>query len=421
MAALPIIFGAGGLMAYLVSDNITIPNQQLSQKYNLTNIYYPQSLNEETRNILKLITLNENIPNLGSQKYPNFKYPTEINIFENYQSCCDLKIATIDLSSRLSQMGHYILKSNSIYFVNFKAGLDSRYNLDLGEFNSNYNKQSMMNQIISLHNRNLLDDIEYLNLVTLINQSMNFNKYEKIKSIIQNKKIIKWKLQELINGIKILPGNKKLFLQDAIAHKSIIKLEIIALVNQRFIKFNTFFLLTYLDTYGHLNRLNMNLKDTINDMVNYYQNKPNHLISLTQRLWQSALYSHNDTLLIQLTPLFQSNIGILNQISEDIKILIFMLKKIFNPKKIPWTSIVSEIEQFKYRLNDYQLKPSINRQLIFLLIDEIKNNYELYGNQINKLSVIKNLNYIGNYLSKIVNRYVINYLKHHDLDINQFS
>lgn len=425
MAELPLIFGVGGIMGYLLAHTDKIDNKTNEPQYQLTEIRNPDSLSSETRSIIDLITLQENINPVGSQKYKIHKYPSDIDIFETYRSCCDVYTATIDIAERLRKMGTEIKKNNKVYFGDFKAGLDDRYDIDIGEINyldhtvKNYNKKQVIKNLIGLYNKKLLTDVEYSEIITLINLPFSFDNYEKIKNIIKNKKTVRWTLDELIIGSKKLTGNVDLSLEEALTQKSIVKIDVWAMVQgNRYTEITSFFLFIYADKNGQEHILNMELGDVIDsllqDVVYYSSDEHKKSMKLAKRMWQLAMYLHYDELLQKLTPLFQSDIGILNQIAGDIEVLMLMLNKLPNP---PMDSIIKEIDEFKGRLGSYQLT-KLDDKLIFMLIDDIVGMYRSYKSKIDKSLVIKNLTYIQNYLLAIVEAYASSYLINNDISVD---
>ncbi len=418
---IPILVGISGLIGYLMADQ-TDPHQ-LS---NLTELRNPESLPADTRQMIDLITIQKDIKPVGSQKFKIQKYPSDIDLFEKYQTCCDLPTAKIKIVRELQKIAKRIQQSKVVYFGDFKAGRDDRYLIDLGQVNYlnhtiiGFNATKLANQISTLLKSKLLTSDEYVEIIHLIHQPINIPNQEQLVDIFKSKQSIRWTLNEIIKGEKILIGGLKLTLGDAIAHDAIVKLDVWGQIQGgRFTEITNFMIFTYVDTSGQTYPVNIRLGNLIEsfmkDIILYSSQEHRKSMKLAKRIWQLSTYLDDVEMLQKITPLLQSEIGIPNQIASDIEVLKLMLNKVTNP---PLELIIKEIDEFKSRLSSFQ-EISLDEKLINLLIDEIRENYTKYGKNYDQKLMIANLTYLETYLQGIVEILASEYLQTNRINIQR--
>ena len=428
MAEIPLFLGLGGLVGYIIAESDQINQLTGQNQYDVTELRDPNSFSRKTRKIIDLVTIQQNINPVGNYKYKIQKYPNEIHIFEKYKSCCDLQTAARDISNQLIDIAREIHRIPEIYFGEFKAGLDDRYDIkvDLGEINYSKNeirefdRATITEHLSNLLEKNLLTEKEYSELIFLVHQPLKFINYQKLLDLLKHKRNIVWTIDELIAGEKTLIGGQIITLQEAITHKSIIKLNVWAKIeDNRYSEITNFFIFIYSDEKGKEHILNLELGDLIEsfmkDIIFYSTKQHQQSMKVAQRMWQLAAYINNQEILNKLYPLFQSDIGILNQIASDIDVLLMMLKKLPDP---PMNDMMFEIDEFKFRLSTFN-EVHIDEDFIYEIIDTIIDNYDKYGNQLNKENIINNLTYLQDYLLTIVEQYSSKYLKENDINRHQ--
>jgi hypothetical protein len=438
MAMLPRLLGIGGIMGFLIAETGEIDEQTGELNYDVMELRDPEGLSLETRKVIDLITIQDNIRPIGSQKYKVQRYTTDIDLFEKYTSCCDFETATSSIAKKLQTIAKEIKSNTIVYFGKFKAGLDQRYDIDLGHSDpinhslTGYDSNRVVEKLSSLLINKLLTEEEYVEMVYLANTKLNFGDYEKLNKMIKHKKEVHWKIDEIIEGKKTLPGGLVLTLAESITHKSPIKLTVWAQAeNNRYLEFSNFFFFIYIDKDGNEHVLNLEAGDIIDkyvkDIIHYSSDGHRKSMKLAEIIWQLAVNVNSKEILEKLYPLFKSDIGLLNQVSSDIDLLIDMIETLPTP---PYKEIISELEDFKTRLSSFQV-PGVkfDEKIVYLLINSIiyllidsavdsRQNYES-PSSIDKGLLIKNLNYLKKYCGEIVEKYSYNYLIDHDIDYNE--
>jgi hypothetical protein len=419
MAQIPVVLGLGGVLGYFIGE-------KTQPKYDILETRNPDNLSLQTRKVIDLITIQEGINPVGSQKFKIQKYPSDIDVFEKYQTCCNLQTATKDVAQRLETIAKQLKKTTDVYFGDFKAGLDSRYDVDLGDIDylkheiRNFDRPLITEQLSALLTSGLLTNSEYIEMIYLVNQPLKFQTYEQLKEMIKDKKTVRWTLNELIKGEKTLVGGKKLTLEEAITQKTAVKIDVWSKVqSNRFVEVTNFFLFIYIDEKGEEHVMNLELGDLIEsfmkDIILYSTEEHKKSMKVAKRIWQLSTYLNYQEMLNKLYPLFQSDIGLLNQIASDIDVLKMMLVKLPNP---PLQDMITEIDEFKSRLSTFQ-EVKLDENLIYLIIDSITENYQKYGNNVDKNFIIDNLSYLEEYFLNIVENYASSYLKENDINREQ--
>lgn len=76
-------------------------------------------------------------------------------------------------------------------------------------------------------------------------------------------------------------------------------------------------------------------------------------MKVAKRTWQLSTYINDQDMLNKLSPLFQSDIGLLNQIASDIDVLKLMFARL-DQSQLPLDEMIEEVDQFKARLSTFQ-------------------------------------------------------------------
>lgn len=230
-------------------------------------------MSEHTRKVIDLITIQEDINPVGSQKFKIQKYPSDIDVFESYRACCDLQSAGEQIVSELKKIAKDLKKDKTVYFGDFKAGLDDRYIIDLGQLDyleqiaRNFDKKVITKKLSNLLKTNLLTEQEYVEILTLVKQPITPSNFEKIKDFFKSKQTIRWTLDELIAGEKQLPLGKTLLLKDAITHQSPVKIDVWSKILGRFTEITNFFVFVYIDKKGKEHVLGPQLGNLIDSFI----------------------------------------------------------------------------------------------------------------------------------------------------------
>src|SRR5690606_11974822 len=105
--------------------------------------------------------------------------------------------------------------------------------------------------------------------------------------IFRERKIIRWNESDLLKKYKILPGNLKIKLNEALQYQTFVKLDVIAFINNKFIELTNFFILMYeKDGILHPINLSYNFYDD-NEKIKIYEKQITEDI---EKLYFSDMY-----------------------------------------------------------------------------------------------------------------------------------
>jgi hypothetical protein len=393
------------------------------------------SLSVDTVNAINMITLDSRFPPniVGSFKYVVHEYPADIDMFESYQSHaireapeknsngCSYKEAIKDIASKFKDIALRLKEGKDVYLGDFKAGHDNRYRVNIGYIRNlklaNYNPFLIRSNIIKIGEQGLYSEAEVSELLSKVIEQPSLQEYSDLENAIRKRYIIRWTLDELLNGFKILPLNVKLTLEEAIGHKSIIKIDIWLYLNQRYIEMTNWYMLTYKDNQGVIKNLSIKPEkyesSLIKDLYHYNNPAVNKYMKLAKRLWLYAVLKKNKQLMISLYPLFGSGASKMYQIVGEIETIQNILEKV---KKVSLDTIITNIEDWKTRLGTVMsdILPIPVAHVVYENINIIlKNKHK-------KEFILVKLDEISDKLTQYINRYVKLYFSRNHIKLEKF-
>ena len=301
----------------------------------------------------------------------------------------------------------------------FKAGYDDRYYINIGKTEGskiiNYDTERIKSDILKLKKNNLLTLEEYNELIEKVVENPKLQQFYDLESQIKKKYVIRWKLNEIINGVKTLPLGLDIKLEDALTHKSIVKLDIWIYLNKRYIEMTNMYMLTYDDEDGKTHNLSVKPEkyetSLIEDLQKYSNRSVNKYMKLAKRLWVYAVLKDNKKIMFDLYPLFSSSASKMYQIAGEIETIENILKNI---KKPLLSSIKANIEDWKTRLGTVMSDtlPTSVANDIYKKIDSVIKNIH------NKQYAISTLEEISDTLIIYINKYVKRYLRKKNLMVD---
>ncbi|NBO23056.1 hypothetical protein EBU94_06950, partial [bacterium] len=175
------------------------------------------------------------------------------------------------------------------------------------------------------------------------------------------------KPDEVLKGKKQIRGGLTITLEQAFGSPTIAKLDVIGFVQQN--RFTDFSVIYEFHNKGHpLNPDKIDIVKSLKENIIAYESEGNIFKSLKRR-FALAKYEGDHKIILELTPILNSDLGRLYIIIGDIGTLIALLEDF----KAPQTKIKYEINQFKNRLaNIYTLRDYLkNENKILSEIDSI--------------------------------------------------
>jgi len=217
-----------------------------------------------------------------------------------------------------------------------------------------------------------------------------------------NQSPIRWKITDILKGHK-----DTYLLEDALKDNKMNKIDIVALINGVYKDISVVYeFKDKMDEKELKHKIIINLKSDISELYkqkNYYK--------ILKRIFSiEKLNNINAPILNTLIHIFNSDLGILNNVSSDISTLLYLYENI---KHLNQNKINYEIDNFKNRLSHvFETNAFLQKQPEII---KLINNTEEQQNKINDLTKLYNI--INNIVQKqtkiIINKLGIKYLKKH--------
>lgn len=331
---------------------------------------YPESVTKEIH-LISFYPKGLAIP-FGSYIYRMQKYAGDIDLLERFQYTKELTVIQQFIKSLkriINSLGRYH------YFSEFKAGLDPEFEFSVGELRDGlyYPNPQLRNILKNKYENNLISEDEY-NYINLILNNLNGIQYSKksmaydtIYDIIREKRILRWTKEEILQGYKMLRG-EKYTLAEALRDKTIVKIDLIVLINNKFVEVTNIVSLAYVDESGFIIPINIDDKDLhslegLQSEVEklYYSNKFYSPLKMCKRMYSICRQTGNYTYLENLGKILRGDISLLYQIKSEVDTFILLLERL---KKPPMLQINRQMDEIKGRIN-YVLDIT-NDQIIYI-------------------------------------------------------
>ena len=418
MATLPLLLGTA--LYFSINEGKKKSKKSTKETF-ITKYKNPNSFSKRTKNLINLVTAKNDINPVGSQKFKVHRYPGDIDLFEPVKYCCNFEDAMKFIVRDIKKIATQLKKKKNTYLGDFKAGIDSRYQLSIGSISKtnkvlNYDTKIIIKELNNLEDLKLLTKKQKEEILKELpsNSRINSKLWYKFDKFYRKYYVIRWELDEIIKGKKQIgfnKGIKELTLREALTHDSIVKIDIWALVNERYIEITNFFLLAYKDKKDKETVINMEMSNyyesLIKDIKHYFE--VGKYMKASKRAWALGTNILDNKLLLKLYPLYTSSIGMLYQLSAEIETLIMIFESV-DVSNLPLDKIINQIDDFKMRITMI-FDLDLNETKMFALIEEILNDYEKNKNKMKIEMTISNLKILMNDVDDIVENETLKFLK----------
>lgn len=380
-----------------------------------------KSVNKEILKGINIVSVHsDNIVPFGSWTYKSQLYPGDVDLIEVEEKCCSLDSALNIFTKYVQKVVKNILKNKKYYLADIKAGFDYVYKLDsLGSltFDSkgkaiirDFDKNKFLVEIKQLYMNKLLSRSETTKLLKLGKLKINQKSFEEIYKMLREKWLLRWSAQEILKGKKVLIGGRIKKLKDAINEPTLTKVDMITMINGKFIEFSNVFVFYLVDKKGERKLLNFTddlrpLSFQLKQDIQKLAFSDHKYFKMVKRMWSLARISGDYKMIKILTPLMQTDLGRLSQIVSELDTLGLLLEYIKSP---PFPSIAQQVDGFKYRLESiYEI--DLPRDDLFRYIDNLGKHMK--NTKSNKSYLIKHLGNLKKYLHEILASTTLQQLK----------
>lgn len=378
-----------------------------------------ESLTPDMRQVIDILTLDSRSPPkiVGSFKYKIHEYPADIDLYEGVYGCCTVEASKRKMAEYFKKMAGKIQRRRFTYLADFKAGIDERYYIDIGNYNpeksavEGYDADNIIHDIARLYEEKLFAKEEAVSLIRLVRTKPTAVEYQELRDAIRARYVLRWTLKEILEGRKSLPHGKEISLETAISQGTVVKADLWALVDDRFMEVTNWFMLTASDkgnTVYFSEKPDMYQKTLKREILMLKSPGLKKHMKLAKRMWIYAISKADHYTIKQLYPLFSSPVAKLYQIQSELEILIGMLEKLPEP---PYHLISKQIAQFKTRIGsvgDAYLSGSDETRILRSLDKALRADKEK-----EKSLVIEELTDTFELIRDIVDKKAKDYLKNH--------
>jgi hypothetical protein len=259
------------------------------------------------------------------------------------------------------------LDKNHVY-SEFKAGYDYNYIFPIGKLSNGIFTidEKLRETLTQKYNQDFFNIKEYYTMMVALayvddhpdDKVIQSMAYDYIFDLIRDKKILRWTKQELLDGYKIISLNQKYMLFDALSDETIVKIDVISLVNYKFVEVTNILFLAYSETdkdgnieYFPVNVSEQNLhKSGLGPDIEklYYSNKFYSPFKACKRIYAEMRRIKNYNYLMRIAPIIRHEISALYQIKAELDTFRIILKKV--PSKYYIDHINNQLQTIKGRL-----------------------------------------------------------------------
>jgi len=316
---------------------------------------FPLNYASDVVSVIKAMSFQGKAKIVGSMSLKSQQYAGDYDMIEEVKApYASASAAANAYAARLQQIVSNLITLPTVYIGDIKAGIVPEWLIvpdDVGIYDNKlvgYTPELYRQRLHSLHSSKVLSDSELDEALALVKDKPTVEEFMVMKKELRFH-IVRWTPTEIKRGSKTLRG-RTFTLQDAIQSPAIVKLDVVAFVqNNRFTDFSIIYLFYY--TKGGktlaLNKLpTMDEKWLIQQDILYYMSVGNYF-KVSKRLFSLAKQFKDTKTLTKLNSLLNSDLGRLYLFISDIGTLLFLLE---NESELPVEKIRYEIDQFRARL-----------------------------------------------------------------------
>jgi hypothetical protein len=293
-----------------------------------------------------------------------------------------------------------LLKMELVYIGDIKCGSVPEWQV-IDEDIKKYSQSKSIKILDNLLNDKVINSKEYEEKMKLLKPSINILEFLFLKDEFKYH-IIRWTPKEILNGYKTLDDGSKYDLENGFKTPSNTKLDVIGWIyGNRFCDFSMIYQFNF--NGKPINGINLNSEEGIKQDIIYLLNEKEYF-KMAKRIFSIARRTDDEKVMGILSNLFNSELGIIYQIINDIKTLEYLIE---NNDVLPIERIHFEEDHFKNRLSNVTIPSLLSQKKT---INSLINRLEKTTSK-NKSLTLKELDELKNILEKILNNTTEIYLK----------
>ena len=352
----------------------------------------PVEYDDNVREVFNLIAYHRDKPEvMGSANLKSQMYSADFDLFEKVYESKNLAEAKRDIYNVFKQMFSRIARLKDVYFIDFKMGRDDDLYLDKSVFK---NPSRVAQFYLERRKAGLINDEQLAKLKKSKDEDELYENARKLWTL-------RWDKKDIDRGYKELSRGRKKTFDDAIDDKVIVKIDVVAYINGKFVEFSN--LWEFYSGKRSINLATTNIVESVKEDIRLYHKNKNW-IKMLKRIFVLARLRKDIGVIEKLTQIMNSNIGLLYKIRADFGTIALVLEKGY---KVPVERIHDAIQQLKAQLaNVYQFRVGgeLEYANILKLIEKITTTKKLDEIQ-------KGLEDLDEHLLRIVNQQTEKWIK----------
>ena len=335
-------------------------------------------VNEETADLVDVFSLNGKVRLIGSNSLRAIQYGSD------YDISTEIKGTTGEKVAKALKKAYEEAKNNPDYWItDMKAGHDKRL-IYKGDYSS-----LSVGSYLKKHK-----DLIPKSTAKAIKKATGETEIKLIRDLF----ILRWKPRDVKRGwVKMIDGTKR-YLKDAVLDKTILKIDLLGQVGNQFVEVTENYTIKTKDGKNNTVRLsNDEIEEDFEDEIQYYSRKDS--FKALKRLFSLLQHDGKDIhkkALDQLVDFFNSQVGYLNKIRNELKILVEILSQDF--RKVKWKDVEENLQYIKEQISNIYKIP-INSS-VFSDIDDMT-----------ETNAVKTINELIDYFTDVINKHSKGFLE----------
>lgn len=340
-----------------------------------------KSFNKDILRAVKVLSIDPDMSQVfGSANYKMQPYPGDVDTSEVVEFNGNMNDAINYLEIELKKIVKNIFDIDGYYITEIKAGLDNDFDiLDVGKLVKGkiigYDPLTIIKALKSLYDYKLLTLKELDEFLSFVVPNIKKEHFEELYNMARNKLILRWSAAEFLRGYKIMYPNRRISLNEALHSKTMVKIDMLAPINNKYIEVTNFYILQYIDKNGKVRFVNLDdnhFKNVIPSLAVeidklYYNSIFYNPLKMAKRMWSMSRIRKDMPSIEKLTPLLRSDAGLLAQMNSELETVIMIFERV---NTLPYSILFSQLNDMKGRLEGI-IQIKLDTIKLFDLIDSV--------------------------------------------------
>ena len=301
---------------------------------------YPQQYPLDAVEVIRAMTFSEGktIEIIGSSALRSQQYAGDydINEFVEIPATTDAKAVAI-IAKEFKEVIRRLKKMDNVHIGDIKCGVIEEWRVFPEK---SHTKEGVKKKVAELLESKVIDAKEAGLALSLINPT----RLGHLKALDQIKfHIVRWTYKQILEGKQTLRDGRSYSLEEALASPSIVKLDVIALVQSKYSEFSVLY--EFRNGKKVINKTKLDIEKSLKDSILLYQAEGNPF-KVLKRKFALAKLNNNLKDLVKYNSILNSEIGKLYIVYTDVSTLVSLLED----TTIPKNQLAEAINGFAHRL-----------------------------------------------------------------------